>query len=440
MKNKRLISILIILCLALTLTLSACNINFTAPRLEATFDNSHTVYVGDTLDSLRPYLTVTYYNNFSMAYVIEHYTLQGTLTEGECTIDVVHVDLSASITVTVLPKDATGGDDVGGNIGGENNNKDKDDTDDNDKNDDNDNDKDKDDNGGGSDNDFTTDPYVNMTSTEFYRNYTPAKCYMDAYWRTQHNFMSGSIADQDQAPTLADNQPKSGSNLIRNSDSNYIDNGNTWEVVDSTGNVVNKIYKGGAYVTLEEVAAYVYAFGDIPANYVESNSTSQLSGNPWGKYLRLNHSRYSNNNTGNYAYEPKLPETGPGGKMQYYEIDIGTTGTNAGGYTPSPYNTGSKITRGAARIVYTRYYANGKLVDDLEYRYVFYTYNHYNDFQEYLNYQGGWGTMFGNISNGGTYNQGSNPSPYVAVTRTSFTSPVGQAMLSSGTSKYLYQL
>ena len=34
--------------------------------------------------------------------------------------------------------------------------------------------------------------------------------------------------------------------------------------------------------------------------------------------------------------------------------------------------------------------------------YVFYTYNHYNDFQEYLNYEGGWGEMFGNITGGGT--------------------------------------
>ena len=419
-KSKRFLTIvLIVLCLVGTLTLTACNIKFAAPKITVTFDSTHIVHVGDTLDSLRPHLTVTYYNNFSMEYVIDHYTLEGTITEGECTIDVVYVDLSQSFTITVVSQDEIGGDDEGddntdGDIDDNNNDKGNNDND----NKDNDN-----------DDDFTTDPYVNMTSTEFYRNYTPAKCYMDAYWRTKHHFMSGSIADQNQAPTLADNQPKSGNNLLRNSDSNYIDNGNTWEVVDSTGSVVNKIYKGGGYVTLEEVAAYVYAFGDIPANYIESNSTSSLSGNAWGKYLRLNHNRYSNNNTGNYAYEPKLPETGPGGKMQYYEIDIGTTGTNAGGYTPSPYNTGSKITRGAARIVYTRYYSNGNLVDDLEYRYVFYTYNHYNDFQEYLNYQGGWGKMFGNISNGGTYNQGSNPSPYVAVTRTSFTSSVGQARL-----------
>ncbi|MBQ8414350.1 MAG: hypothetical protein IJX58_03790, partial [Clostridia bacterium] len=64
---------------------------------------------------------------------------------------------------------------------------------------------------------------------------------------------------------------------------------------------------------------------------------------------------------------------------------------------------------------------NGNKIIDLDERYVFYTYNHYNDFQEYLNYEGGWGEMFGNITGGGTisskYNY--NPTPYVEVVRTS---------------------
>jgi hypothetical protein len=54
--------------------------------------------------------------------------------------------------------------------------------------------------------------------------------------------------------------------------------------------------------------------------------------------------------------------------------------------------------------------------------YVFYTYNHYNDFQEYLNYEGGWGEMFGNITGGGTLSSkyDYNPTPYVEVTHRSF--------------------
>ena len=58
-----------------------------------------------------------------------------------------------------------------------------------------------------------------------------------------------------------------------------------------------------------------------------------------------------------------------------------------------------------------------KLIDDIDAKYVFYTYNHYNDFQEYLNYKGGWGEMFGNITGGGTLSSNSNynPTPYVPV-------------------------
>ena len=40
--------------------------------------------------------------------------------------------------------------------------------------------------------------------------------------------------------------------------------------------------------------------------------------------------------------------------------------------------------------------------------YVFYTHNHYNDFREYLNYYGGWGQIFGNVTGGGEYSSKTN--------------------------------
>ena len=45
---------------------------------------------------------------------------------------------------------------------------------------------------------------------------------------------------------------------------------------------------------------------------------------------------------------------------------------------------------------------------------MFYTHNHYNDFREYLNYYGGWGEMFGNVTGGGEYSSKTNcnPTPY----------------------------
>ena len=448
--NKRIFTIvLLLLCLALNMCLSACMMT---ASLDVKFDSSHSVYEEDSLDSLKPYLTVRFINSLGMVSTVKNYTLSGTLSEGECTIYVKYGGLARGVKITVLPKEADGDDDGSGakvtiTLSFSKTFIEKNDT------------TDmtvsvtpsnyesqvqykfiqgedcvtrngvsfKGDSSGivqvqAYIDDYTSnvasfqivdpdeDPYKNINANQFYNNYNPATSLEDSYWRTKHNLMSGSIDNQNQAPTVASNQPKSGNNLVRNSDSNFIDNGNTYCVVDSSNNVVNKIYKFGAYVTLEDVAAYVYAFGDIPANYDSDKDNKDASSSSWGQYLRVNHSRFYNNNSGDFAYEPKLPEAGPGGTMQYYELDIGTTG----------YNNGTKITRGTARIVYTRYYANGKLVDDLEYRYVFYTYNHYNDFQEYLNYQGGWGERFGNVSNGGTLDKGSNPSPYVDVSRQSF--------------------
>ena len=264
-----------------------------------------------------------------------------------------------------------------------------------------------------------TDPYANMTEEEFYSNYTPATSYWDAYYRTQHYFMSGSIEDQDQAPTLAENQPKENGLYIRNTSALYSSDGQIYYVIDAEGNIVNKIYKGAAYVTLEEVAAYVFAFGEIPANY-DSNKKAKPTSSLWGKYLRVNNTYFSGN-TSKYPYEPVLPNiSGCGGELDYYEIDIGTTGTDCDpSYTATIYNNGSQITRGAARIVYTRYDKNGDKIIDINEKYLFYTYNHYNDFQEYLNYEGGWGEMFGNITGGGTISSkyDYNPTPYVQVIR-----------------------
>ena len=52
-----------------------------------------------------------------------------------------------------------------------------------------------------------------------------------------------------------------------------------------------------------------------------------------------------------------------------------------------------------ARMIFTY----DKSITKIDDRYVFYTYNHYNDFQEYLNYHDGWGVRFGNESAGNGY-------------------------------------
>lgn len=261
-----------------------------------------------------------------------------------------------------------------------------------------------------------SDPYIGMTAEEFYSNYYPATSYEDAQYRSKHGFLSGSLEVPGQDFTRADYQPTDGDRYIHNAQSHYTDNGNAYIVTDAYGNEVMRIYKGGAYITLEEVAAYMYAFGGdeaLPANHTSKKNAKPAS-SIWGQYLRLNHSWYSNN-TNKYPYEPELPGNDLG--FRYFEMDIGTTGTVTPGYKARPYNNGSSITRGAARLVYTKKDLNGNGTYEAGEIFVFYTHNHYNDFTEYLNYYGGWGETFGNITGGGEYDSKTNcnPTPYPQV-------------------------
>lgn len=269
------------------------------------------------------------------------------------------------------------------------------------------------------------DPYINIIKSEFYVNYTAACCNTDAKNRSKHGLLSGSLELPGQYATEADNRPQNNGKFIRNTASMYIDNGNTYIVMDATGREVMRIHKAGGYITLEEVAAYMYAFGgtdgSIPANYT-SNKGGKPNSSIWGEYLRVNHS-YFIGNTDKYPYEPELPDiSGCGGSLQYFEMDIGTTGTVTPGYAAKPYVQGNKINRGAARIVYTRQDLNGNGLYENNEVYVFYTHNHYNDFREYLNYYGGWGEMFGNITGGGVYSSktDANPTPYVETAYADF--------------------
>ena len=227
------------------------------------------------------------------------------------------------------------------------------------------------------------DPYTNISSSTFYSSYTPATSYIDSYYRTKHGFMSGSI-DLSFTSTTSNfsSQPKEDNKYVKYYTSSYEDNGNTYVVYDYNLNVVDKIYKGGGYVTVNQVASYIQAFGDVPGNYFAQKTVNSSS--IWGQYSRYNHSYFSNDTT-KYTTEPDLP--GSGTLYDYYELDIGGKNYNN--------STNTKITRGTLRIVYSRYnYGLTSLVSNSE-RKVFYTYDHYYNFQEYLNYQDGFGEKFG---------------------------------------------
>ena len=233
--------------------------------------------------------------------------------------------------------------------------------------------------------------------------------------------MSGSLEVPGQYAQEAAYRPMEEQQYIRNISTWYEDDDNTYVVVDGFGREMLRIYKGAAYITLEEVAAYMYAFGGsncvLPANYTSAKKPKPAN-SPWGEYLRANHSYFSGD-TRKFPYEPELPDiTGCGGELQYYEMDIGTTGTVTPGYPNGTlYNNGQKITRGAARLVYARQDKNRNHIYEPDEVYVFYTHNHYNDFREYLNYYGGWGEMFGNVTGGGVFDSKNycSPTPYSAT-------------------------
>lgn len=281
--------------------------------------------------------------------------------------------------------------------------------------------------------DISSDPYESMTATQFYASYTPAESSTDAYYRSLHGFMSGELTTPAQEPKISSYQPMSGNKYVRNIDMQYEENGKAYVVVDAYGDEAFTVYKNGGYITLEEVAAYVYAFGTYPANYTTSKNT-EPEDSIWGEYLRLNHTAFSGD-TSRFPYEPVLPNiSGCGGTLHYYEMDIGTTGTDCDpDYEAVLYNDGKTITRGAARIVYGKQDLNGNGIFETGEFYLFYTYNHYNDFQEYLNYAGGWGEKFGNITGGGTISSKYhyNPTDYVEVAWTTLPKVASTALLAN---------
>ena len=73
------------------------------PRIKAVFTpGTHSVYEGDNLDTLKPYLDVTYYEDEdSPGTIVSNYTLAGELVEGTQTIIVLYQGSSTSFNVIV---------------------------------------------------------------------------------------------------------------------------------------------------------------------------------------------------------------------------------------------------------------------------------------------------------------------------------------------------
>ncbi len=271
--------------------------------------------------------------------------------------------------------------------------------------------------------DLSVDPYegTSYNKNNFYTStYTIANTYEEAYFRTQHKLLSGSIEESglnyypSQSSSTKENSlynKYSTAVYILSTDGDYI------AYIPNSNNMDRAIFYGAGYVTMNDVAAYLLAFGEVPANSKYKSSDKSASISDWGKYGRCNNTQFSGN-INNYPYEPELPyilsnsTRFVGEKRTYYETDFGALGgfTSESGAINTDYNTGSSINRNVCRFVFVCD-SDIKSIDD---RYVFYTYNHYNDFQEYLNHDDAWGLRFGNCTGGGTYNSKTdyNPTQY----------------------------
>lgn len=248
-----------------------------------------------------------------------------------------------------------------------------------------------------------SDPYVNVEKSSFYNDYDEALTYEDSYYRSLHKLMSGDITPQNYL-TISESISVNEIN-VRITTATYLlsTSGEFIGYIPNLTDTPKIIFYGGAYTSLNDVAAYLLAFGEVPVNSnYNKNKGRETSVQEWGEYGRVNLDIFSGD-TQKYPYEPLLPSIGV---ARFRETDFGTlggyenynsiTGTR---YVQKIYNDGKQISRGAARFVFTDITS----VSSIDNRYVFYTYNHYNDFEEYLNYENGFGKRFGNMSAGNEY-------------------------------------
>ena len=290
-------------------------------------------------------------------------------------------------------------------------------------------------------------------------SYTVASSYEDAQLRSAHGLSSGSNqSSQIITNTTTSSNYKSGSSFKRNTTSQYtFRNDGSYEsytILNGDGSVYETIYYGGAYTEINEVASYLLAFEEVPPNmgyYKNNKSTSDPAISNWWRAGRVNYGVFSGPLESNYTYEPAFPGmalySGNNGTATrtYVECDFGDwSNYNNASYVTSQgvYSDGSSsINRGVLRFVFTAKYSstssansNGYSIstntnslnsnysgaENINNRYVFYTYDHYGDFQEYLNYADGWGQRFGSMEAGNSTPTGTTYSPTAYPTTVSW--------------------
>jgi hypothetical protein len=151
-----------------------------------------------------------------------------------------------------------------------------------------------------------------------------------------------------------------------------------------SGTVVTTLSQPQECLSYENVCLYYQAFRTLPPNYKPSKSEALK----YGKNGRCYSSYYKGDYSGSSDYTVALGNfRNPAGL--YLELDIDLTGS---------YNNGSTITRGTGRVVVV---VDG-ISDYKEEPVCYFTSDHYTDFVEFYNYQGGWSPLFIGAASGKT--------------------------------------
>ncbi|MCB9499208.1 MAG: hypothetical protein H6689_01530 [Erysipelotrichaceae bacterium] len=286
-------------------------------------------------------------------------------------------------------------------------------------------------------------PYLsidtNAEKAAFYASYKVANSPLDAKYRTEAGLLSGKNTEDKFMPLDNSRIDNTKVNNYRSTTMNYVLDEDSGEQVAyllfSLDGKYTPIYKDGAYFTMNELASYTIGFGALPANqnYDKYEKMQDKSSSTWWKYGRVNRGPFSGPVEASYKHESwfvgmKQKE------ISYTETDFG----NSTYYNPTEYdsqyqtmpyikdnkdgtyaiNSGTPGDRGVLRFVFTSEYENNqseknsssttkKNYKNQYYRRCYYTFNHYNDWHEYLNYEDGWGEVFGNMTRGNAYGKNS---------------------------------
>ena len=173
--------------------------------------------------------------------------------------------------------------------------------------------------------------YSTVDKQGFYEDaYSRALTYNDAIARSNSKLLSGDINIPTNLPNYRGvlNPKSSTGDPFYNARCRYIFKDAGYKEVigyilnDTDGDDSNDtiIYKGGAYISMDEVSAYLFAFHEVPANWIanKNDSGQKQAVDLYGKFGRVNNGKFSGNVT-RYPYQPIL--TGIDKEFSYRECD-----------------------------------------------------------------------------------------------------------------------